>query len=174
MFKKIIAATDGSEHARKATELASELAAKYGAKLILIHVLQHETFPEAVRRGFEHEHILEQPRTLRGGGAQLSEMLAGTASGGGAEAGGQRILEAWGRQTLEQAASAARQRGVRDVHMLLEEGDPAGRILECVRRENPELLVTGSRGLSDLKGLFVGSVSHKLCQLASCTCITVK
>jgi nucleotide-binding universal stress UspA family protein len=34
MFKKILAATDGSDHATKAVELASELAARYGAKLV--------------------------------------------------------------------------------------------------------------------------------------------
>jgi nucleotide-binding universal stress UspA family protein len=38
-YKTILAATDGSEHARKAVELASDLAKKYEAKLILIHVL---------------------------------------------------------------------------------------------------------------------------------------
>jgi nucleotide-binding universal stress UspA family protein len=31
----------------------------------------------------------------------------------------------------------------------------------------------GSRGLSDLKGAFFGSVSHKVCHQAHCTCITV-
>jgi len=32
----------------------------------------------------------------------------------------------------------------------------------------------GTRGLSDLKGLFVGSVSHKVSHLADCSCITVR
>ena len=40
MFKTIVAATDGSKHALKAIDLASELAAKDQAKLILVHVLQ--------------------------------------------------------------------------------------------------------------------------------------
>ena len=37
-----------------------------------------------------------------------------------------------------------------------------------------DLIVVGSRGLSDLKGMLIGNVSHKLIQLAKCTCIAVK
>ena len=37
-----------------------------------------------------------------------------------------------------------------------------------------DAIVIGSRGLSDIKGLFLGSVSHKVGHLAECTCITVK
>ena len=37
-----------------------------------------------------------------------------------------------------------------------------------------DLIVVGTRGLSDLKGLLMGSVSHKLGQLSKVTCITVK
>ena len=57
------------------------------------------------------------------------------------------------------------------------------------RRENPDgdddstprpaappnpWVVVGSRGLSEIRGLLLGSVSHKVCQLAPCTCVTVK
>jgi nucleotide-binding universal stress UspA family protein len=34
--------------------------------------------------------------------------------------------------------------------------------------------VLGSRGLSEPKALFLGSVSHKVANLAECTCVTVK
>ena len=38
MLKKILIATDGSDHARKAIEYASDIAAKYKATVYLIHV----------------------------------------------------------------------------------------------------------------------------------------
>ncbi|NIO42948.1 MAG: universal stress protein, partial [Burkholderiales bacterium] len=84
------------------------------------------------------------------------------------------VFDAWGKQILEGAESTAREHGVQEVVTVLEEGDPVDRILECAKRENADLLVVGSRGLSNLKGLFLGSVSHKLSQLVGCTCITVK
>ena len=39
MIKKILVPVDGSAHSIKAAELASDLAAKYGAEILLLHVL---------------------------------------------------------------------------------------------------------------------------------------
>ena len=48
------------------------------------------------------------------------------------------------------------------------------RILAAAEHENADMIVMGSRGMGDLKGLFVGSVSNKVSHLAPCTCVTVK
>ncbi len=37
-----------------------------------------------------------------------------------------------------------------------------------------DLIVIGTRGLSDLGGIVFGSVSHKVLQLATCPCLVVK
>ena len=39
MFKRIMAAIDGSPHANRAIDHAADLASKYGAELILLHVM---------------------------------------------------------------------------------------------------------------------------------------
>jgi nucleotide-binding universal stress UspA family protein len=39
MIKKILVPTDGSDHAKKAIEIASDLALKYGATICLLHVV---------------------------------------------------------------------------------------------------------------------------------------
>ena len=39
MIKTILVATDGSDHAEKAVDLAADIAGKYGAHLVLLHVL---------------------------------------------------------------------------------------------------------------------------------------
>lgn len=41
MYKRILYATDGSSAARKALTYARDLAQKYGAELILVHVFRH-------------------------------------------------------------------------------------------------------------------------------------
>ncbi len=85
-----------------------------------------------------------------------------------------RVLKAVGWKILEQGERVARGAGVRDIDTRIDEGDPARAILDCARREDADLIVVGSRGLSDISGLLLGSVSHKVSQLAECTCITVK
>jgi nucleotide-binding universal stress UspA family protein len=54
------------------------------------------------------------------------------------------------------------------------EGDPAGMIIEFVRQNNSDLLVMGSRGLSGMKELFLGSVSHHVVQKSPCPIYIVK
>ena len=38
-MQRILVALDGSEHSDKALDLASDIAAKYGAELVLLHVM---------------------------------------------------------------------------------------------------------------------------------------
>ena len=54
------------------------------------------------------------------------------------------------------------------------EGNPADQILAEAASEGVDMIVMGSRGLSDARALFLGSVSHKVANHAACTCITVK
>ena len=62
MFTTVVAATDGSDHAGKAVEMASDIAEKYGAKLILCHILLHGPLSADLRRMLEVEHLLEPAR----------------------------------------------------------------------------------------------------------------
>ena len=75
---------------------------------------------------------------------------------------------------IDDAKSLAERNGVDNVDTLVEVGDPADRILKCIDSEKIDCVIMGSRGLNDLKGLFLGSVSHKVANRAPCTCITVK
>jgi nucleotide-binding universal stress UspA family protein len=49
MIKKILAAIDGSEHAWKALDLATDLAKLHGAQLTVLHVMPYEPMAEALR-----------------------------------------------------------------------------------------------------------------------------
>ena len=66
MIKTILVASDGSDHAKKAVSLASDLAAKYRARLVLVHVLltnaRSETLQAlATRKGMTKKlrHLME-------------------------------------------------------------------------------------------------------------------
>jgi nucleotide-binding universal stress UspA family protein len=85
-----------------------------------------------------------------------------------------RLLIEVGQHIVDQARSYAERQGLKQVDVRLEGGNPADRILECINEDNIDCVVMGSRGLSELKGLFLGSVSNKVANHAPCTCITVK
>jgi nucleotide-binding universal stress UspA family protein len=56
----------------------------------------------------------------------------------------------------------------------LMEGNPASTIVDFVKQGNANLIVMGSRGLSGLKEMFLGSVSHYVVQKSSCPVYIVK
>lgn len=53
-------------------------------------------------------------------------------------------------------------------------GSPASIILEQAREVGAGMVVLGSRGLSNLGGLLLGSVAHKVIQLSSCPVLVVR
>lgn len=57
---------------------------------------------------------------------------------------------------------------------VLLEGNPGQMIVDCVKQNDADLVVMGSRGLSGLKELFLGSVSHYVVQKAPCPVFIVK
>jgi nucleotide-binding universal stress UspA family protein len=85
-----------------------------------------------------------------------------------------RLLIEIGQHIIDGAKGRAERKGLENIDARLEVGDPANRILECIDAEKIDCVIMGSRGLNDLKGLFLGSVSHKVANRAPCTCISVK
>ena len=63
--------------------------------------------------------------------------------------------------------------GVKFSKRLMEE--PPGTMISRVAEvENVEMIIMGSRGLSNLEGLIVGSTTHKVLHLSSCPVLVVK
>ncbi len=60
-----------------------------------------------------------------------------------------------------------------DHEVLILEGDPAQAIAAAVEGEKSDLVVMGTRGLSDLKGMALGSVSHKVLHAVDCMVLLV-
>lgn len=53
-------------------------------------------------------------------------------------------------------------------------GDPAEKILFAAKEEEADLILIGSRGLGTFKEWMLGSVSHKVIQLAQCPVFVIK
>jgi nucleotide-binding universal stress UspA family protein len=173
MLKTILTAVDGSDHADQAIDWATELAAKHGARLVLLYVAPHREAPPALRRMAEVEHIVEPGRA---GAPPASDPVLPTPSSSLEETmvSSAKIYREIGERVVGAARRRAEGRGVKEVLTLVEHGDPAHQILEAAERHGADLIVMGRRGLGDLKGLLLGSVTHKVCQLATCACLTVK
>ncbi len=169
MIKTILAATDGSSHARKAIELAIEFATKFDAGLVIIHVIGQGDVPDELVHMAEVEHIVE-PRAPDPSMPRASIPHADTRR----YEEGPRIHAFIANKLLKAAEDEAKESKVRHVRTVAAEGDPASRILETAAAEAVDMIVLGSRGLGNLKGLLVGSVSNKVNHLAKCTCVCVK
>lgn len=175
MFNRILCPLDGSDHAARALELAIDLAKKYDAKLILVHALLRGTDSAGLRRFAEVEGLAKEVeaevRRLRSSESNLGLNLGPAYEDSAVST---RALVEIGQHILDYAKSDAEGQGVSQVSTLIVDGDPADQILRCVKEQNIDCVVMGSRGLSDIKGAFLGSVSHKVANRTLCTCIAVK
>lgn len=149
MYKHILVAVDGSTNAQRAVEHAASLAAKYDTRLTLLQVMARlgsDRVPEALREIAQFEHI---------------------------EATEADVLRSVAESILGKASDHAQLHGAKDVQTVIDDGDPANRIVDYCKAHDVDLIVMGRRGLGHLAGLLMGSVSHKVAHLSSCACLTV-
>ncbi len=138
MYKTILLAYDGSEHARKAARLAGDEARTHGATVVVVYAydavpewLGEPLFEEALSRRLVHaESIVDEARALVGEVASL------------------------------------------EIEVL--EGPPAETILRVAEVRQADLIVMGTRGLSGLAGMLLGSQSQKVVALSKCPVLLVK
>ena len=83
-----------------------------------------------------------------------------------------RIRDAMARGSFDQARAAMGEVPRIDEH--LDMGHPAQEICSYANREKPDLVVMGSRGLSELKSLLLGSVSEYVVRHAGCPVTIVR
>ena len=147
MIARILVTVDGSDASTRAVELAAELAAATQAELVALHVIRDLPLPPELREMVAAGEITESR---------------------------QEILENSARIMLERAEAKAAEVGVEAVRSVVENGDPGTRIVAWAADNGADLIVMGSRGLGQVEGMLLGSVSRKVCNISPVNCLTVK
>ena len=157
MFKKILAAIDGSEMSHDVFKTALDIAKADKANLVILHVLS-----------FEEQNSLSIPMPT---GLEYFQAADGDTL--------QIYREQW--QTYEQhslnllksLADRATAEGVTtEFHQIA--GGPGRKICEFAQSEDVDLIVMGHRGISALDELLLGSVSNYVLHRAPCSVLMDK
>jgi nucleotide-binding universal stress UspA family protein len=127
------------------------MAKQSGAQLIVLHVVPYEPMSEALRAFADAEDLPVEE-----------------------EEGRYHYARTLGDHLTRSAEARTRAKGLNNVAGRTVEGKPADQILEVADTEGVDMIFIGSRGLSDARAVFLGSVSHKVANHAACTCVTVK
>ena len=143
-IKTILVATDFSESATNAIETAVEFAKKFEAQLIVLHA-------------YRVEIPMASPMTA--GGYVLPD----------------GFFEQLGSHAREQVEATAREieaRGVKASGVAVEKS-AAVAIVEEAQKRPADLIVMGTRGLTGLKHVALGSVADRVARTAPCPVLTV-
>lgn len=144
-IKNILVATDFSDDANAAVETAIEFAKAFESKLNLVHAY-HVEIP-AIYGGFGGDFVIPQDilePIRQGAEASLSKILEELA-GKGVDADGRVVMEF-----------------------------PSAAILSEAKRLPADLVVLGTRGLTGVKHVLMGSTAERVVRLAECPVLTIK
>ena len=144
MFSKILVGVDGSTFSEKGLKTALELAKMYHGRLIILHVL--------LRRFYAV--------TPSEAGVLATTVFV-------------KEIEAEGKEIMEKAESFVKDEDI-DYECRVVQGVPAEEIVKVAQTEQVDLIVIGSRGLTEVRAFLLGSVSDKVSHHAKCPVLIVK
>jgi nucleotide-binding universal stress UspA family protein len=173
MINTIVVPIDGSDHANRAIEIAGDIAAKFDAKVIIVQALLHGASISEIRDLYGPEgdpEVLKEIETLED--VMLSAVSADMATVPVPIP--SEILRRVGDKISQRAKEICEGKGAKFVSTLVVDGKPADNVVAIAEHEKADLIVMGRRGLGNISGLLMGSVSHKVSHLAECACMTVK
>jgi nucleotide-binding universal stress UspA family protein len=152
MINQILVATDSSAHSNRALKMAAQLAKQYDAELHVIHVIRDMQIPFEIKEIPELEpHKFEMFNDAR-----------------------EEVMRKIAESVLKLARQIAHKAGVDKVQTVIGTGDPASSILGVAERRKVDMIVIGTRGLGNLKGKILGSVSRKVSNHAETSCLIVR
>lgn len=158
-LKRILLITDGSVYSQRAMEYLAVFPLPDEVDLRVMHVLQPVISPAMVARSWPvgSEAVSAVPSY------ETERMLSKQAE----------LEEQDGLALLERTVSHLKAEGLQASSVQLR-GDAATEIIDYVKTHHIDLIVAGSRGLSQMKRLLLGSLSRKLVHYAGCSVLIVK
>jgi len=173
MFTRIAVATDGSSTALRAVQAAADLAAKYEAEVIILHVLLWEDPKDILKRLSFVQHVIDgEPESSAASDDVPVQTIIEELESRQMKI-DEKLITILGNKVVEQARLKCREFGVNSVKEEIMEGDYADQIIAAVKRRQADLIVVGARGLGQLEGLLQGSVSQAVSRNAGATCMIV-
>lgn len=143
-YRTIVVGTDGSATAERAVRTAAELAVAFGARLVVVTAFDRHP-PDLMRQD------QTAPEDLR-------------------------FLLTDSHQADERARSGralARETGATDVVVATDEGPPAEVVLSIAADHDADLVVVGSKGMTDASRFVLGSVPNHVSHHAPCDVLVV-
>ncbi|MEW5940314.1 MAG: universal stress protein [Chloroflexota bacterium] len=154
-LKRILLVTDGSPHSQRAARYLLRFPHPAGVDVRVLHVLPPEEQPIMMEPYFGGWQTAYLVRSAEETTAQLERQ------------------EKQGETLLARTTGLLARNGLESTRVLLR-GDAATEILNYVRDHQIDLIVAGSRGLSQFRSFWLGDVSRKLVHYAPCSVLIVK
>ncbi len=137
---KILLASDGSEHSKRAAEEVLKIAEAVKTAVTVLLVFSIEG--------------MKLPLWARSSGLPPDEMAKI-----------EEEYKAKGQKILDSIKEMFNTKGI-EIETLIEKGNPGDVICKVAQDGNFNLIVLGSRGMGEVKGLVLGSVSNKVVHCA--------
>lgn len=173
-IKTILIPIDGSEHARKAALVGAVIAAKFNARVILLHILLRDISLTKIYELAQTQNIpsdvLERLKPIA---PVVDEFGMGLPAGAINPTATTELLIEVGRRILETEKKVIESQGVENVDLMMEYDDAAKKIIEIAKKEKADFVVMGRRGLGVLDEMLSGSVSTKVIHLAPAIVVSV-
>jgi nucleotide-binding universal stress UspA family protein len=158
-IQRIVLVTDGSQYSMNAVNFLGNFPLPAGVDIRVMHVLPPLPSPILMARSWTVGTEIMAPVPS----AETEKLLDQQAE----------EEERNGKILLEDAQHTLKEFGISASTVLLR-GDAATEILEYLKTHQINLVIAGSRGLSQMKRLLLGSLSRKLVHYAGCSVLVVK
>lgn len=145
MFNRILVPVDGSVSGLEALKYAIQFHKNYQSELIILSVYREHSMWKA-------SMTLVNP-----------ELTSST----------DNAMKDYAKDIAENSKAYAIKEGVDKIRSFYIGGGPAREIIKFSKKYKVDLIVLGSRGLSDSSKHLLGSVSHKVTSLADCPVLVI-